>query len=136
MPSVGGAQQPREPTPSTDEGAGTRTIEFETTEVTQADVTVSPDDRWLVFTILGHLFRMPIAGGVAEQLTFGPYYDSDPVFSPDGQRIAFVSDRARTLGGSARLESRRQVDCVSEPSGRAETLRWDASPLARSGAPN
>ena len=93
MPSVGGAQQPREPTPSTDEGAGTRTIEFETTEVTQADVTVSPDDRWLVFTILGHLFRMPIAGGVAEQLTFGPYYDSDPVFSPDGQRIAFVSDR-------------------------------------------
>jgi len=73
--------------------AGTRTIEFETREVTQADVTVSPDDQWLIFTILGHLFRLPVAGGSAEQLTFGPYYDSDPVFSPDGKQVAFVSDR-------------------------------------------
>jgi imidazolonepropionase-like amidohydrolase/Tol biopolymer transport system component len=71
----------------------TRTIEFETTQVTQADVTLSPDDSWLAFTMLGHLFRLAVAGGTAEQLTFGPYYDSDPVFSPDGTRIAFVSDR-------------------------------------------
>jgi len=71
----------------------TRTIEFETTQVTQADVTLSPDDQWLVFTMLGHLFKLPVAGGRAEQLTFGPYYDSDVVFSPDGRRVAFVSDR-------------------------------------------
>src|SRR5687767_9075117 len=71
----------------------TRTIQFETTQVTQADVTLSPDDQWLVFTMLGHLFKLPAAGGRAEQLTFGPYYDSDAVFSPDGKRIAFVSDR-------------------------------------------
>ena len=70
-----------------------RTIEFETTEVTRADVALSPDGQWLVFTIVGHLFRLPVEGGTAEQLTFGPYYDSDPVFSPDGRRVAFVSDR-------------------------------------------
>jgi len=70
-----------------------RTIEFETREVTEADVTVSPDGQWLIFTMLGHLFRLPVAGGTAEQLTFGPYYDIDPVFSPDGARVAFVSDR-------------------------------------------
>ncbi len=64
--------------------AAARTIEFETTEVTRADVALSPDGRWLIFTILGHLFRLPVAGGTAEQLTFGPYYDSDPVFSPHG----------------------------------------------------
>ncbi|MGI8783114.1 MAG: amidohydrolase family protein [Acidobacteriota bacterium] len=70
-----------------------RTIEFETTQVTEADVAVSPDGQWLIFTMLGHLFRLPVTGGTAEQLTFGPYYDSDPVVSPDGLRVAFVSDR-------------------------------------------
>ncbi|MCH7825132.1 MAG: PD40 domain-containing protein, partial [Acidobacteria bacterium] len=84
--------------------AAIRTIEFETTEVTAADVTVSPDGEWLIFTILGHLFRLPVKGGTAEQLTFGPYYDSDPVFSPDGRRVAFGSDRDGTEGNVFVLE--------------------------------
>ncbi len=66
-----------------DQLVAARTIEFETTEVTRADVALSPDGRWLIFTILGHLFRLPVEGGTAEQLTFGPYYDSDPVFAFD-----------------------------------------------------
>ncbi len=78
--------------------AAARTIEFETSEVTEADVTVSPDGHWLIFTMLGHLFRLPVQGGTAEQLTFGPYYDSDPVFSPEGRRVAFVSDRDESDG--------------------------------------
>ena len=73
--------------------AAARTIEFETTEVTAADVTLSADGQWLIFTMLGHLFRLPVEGGTAEQLTFGPYYDTDPLFSPDGTQVAFVSDR-------------------------------------------
>ncbi len=73
--------------------AAARTIEFETTEVTEADVALSPDGQWLIFTMLGHLFRLTIEGGNAEQLTFGPYYDTDPVFSPDGVRVAFFCVR-------------------------------------------
>ena len=84
--------------------AAARTIEFETTEVTAADVALSPDGQWLIFTLLGHLFRLPVAGGTAEQLTFGPYYDSDPVFSPDGNRVAFVSDRDGSEGNIFVLE--------------------------------
>ena len=61
-----------------------RTIEFETTEVTSPDIAISPDGEWLIFTILGHLFRVPVEGGTAEQLTFGPYYDTKPAVSPDG----------------------------------------------------
>ncbi|MEE9472937.1 MAG: hypothetical protein V3V82_03020, partial [Acidimicrobiia bacterium] len=84
--------------------AAARTIEFETTEVTDADVALSPDGQTLIFTMLGHLFRLPVQGGTAEQLTFGPYYNTDPVFSPDGTRVAFGSDRDGSEGNIFVLE--------------------------------
>ncbi len=70
-----------------------RTLEFETNEITQPGIAIAPDGRSLVVNLLGHLYRIPTAGGSATQLTFGPYYDSDPAISPDGGRIAFVSNR-------------------------------------------
>ena len=74
-------------------------IEFETSEVTAPDISLSPDGNWLIFSMLGHLFRLPVEGGQAEQLTFGPYYDSSPAYSADGSKLLFVSDR----GGGADL---------------------------------
>ena len=77
---------------------GWRTIEIETTEVTAPDVAITPDGETLIFTLLGHLFRLPVEGGDAEQLTFGPYYDARPAVSPDGTRVAFQSDRDGSEG--------------------------------------
>jgi hypothetical protein len=38
------------------------TIEFTTTEVTEPTLTVSPDGRQLIFSLLGHLFRLSTEG--------------------------------------------------------------------------
>lgn len=81
-----------------------RDIIVETSEVTQASVTVSPDNESLIFTMLGHLYQLPVGGGAAVQLTFGVHYDADPAFSPDGKRIAFVSDRDGSEGNLFLLE--------------------------------
>jgi imidazolonepropionase-like amidohydrolase/Tol biopolymer transport system component len=77
-----------------------QSIRISTKEVTDPDVAVSPDGRLLVFTALGHLFQLPTTGGVAKQLTFGPYYDSAPAISPDGTQVAFISDRKVSSQGN------------------------------------
>jgi Tol biopolymer transport system component/imidazolonepropionase-like amidohydrolase len=72
----------------------TETVSFTTTEGTWMSLDVSPDGRTIVFDLLGDLYTMPIDGGDATPLTSGPAWDVQPVFSPDGSRIAFTSDRA------------------------------------------
>ncbi|MBX2801951.1 MAG: amidohydrolase family protein [Myxococcales bacterium] len=47
----------------------------------------------MVFDLLGDIWTVPLAGGEATRLTEGPAWDVQPTFSPDGARIAFVSDR-------------------------------------------
>ncbi len=70
-----------------------RTISIDTTETTWSNVDVSPDGGSIVFDMLGDLYTVPIAGGDARALTSGIAWDFQPRYSPDGQEIAFVSDR-------------------------------------------
>lgn len=72
----------------------TRHIRFDTDEGTWVSLDVSPDGRSIVFELLGDLYRMDARGGVAQALTHGLPFDSQPRFSPDGRHIVFVSDRS------------------------------------------
>lgn len=70
-----------------------RRIEFSTDEATWISLDASPDGKTIVFELLGDLYTLPIEGGDAVRITQGMAYDSQPRFSPDGQWIAFISDR-------------------------------------------
>lgn len=73
-----------------------RVVEFDTDVGTWMSLDVSPDGSWIAFNLLGHIYRIPIQGGVAENLTEGSgiALNFHPRYSPDGSSIAFVSDRA------------------------------------------
>ena len=46
----------------------------------------------IVFSFAGDLWSVPRGGGRANRLTTGPGVKTDPVFSPDGRRVAFTGD--------------------------------------------
>ena len=73
----------------------TREIDFTTSEGTWMSPDLSPDGRWIVFDLLGHIYRMLATGGEAQPLTqnTGVALNFQPRISPDGKIIAFISDR-------------------------------------------
>ena len=50
--------------------------------------------RQVAFAYGGDLWVADLSGGEARRLTSTPAVESDPHFSPDGQSLAFTSDRS------------------------------------------
>ena len=73
-----------------------RKAEFATDQGTWLSLDVSPDGKTIVFDLVGDLYTMPFSGGEAKKISSGLAFNSQPRFSPDGKKIAFISDR----GGS------------------------------------
>lgn len=57
------------------------------------DVKISPNGKEIAFTYKGDIYKVATSGGSAVRLTTQPSYESNPVWSPDGSKIAFASDR-------------------------------------------
>lgn len=75
----------------------TRTVSFTTTEGSNMSIDVSPDGKTLVFDLLGDLYTLPVTGGTAKQITRGMAINIRPVWSPDGTKIAYISDYSGAL---------------------------------------
>jgi Tol biopolymer transport system component len=82
------------PPPQTLPLKATRSHDFTTTKGTWLSLDVSPDGQSIVFDMLGQLYTLPIAGGHATAITSGLAYSSQPRYSPDGKKVAFISDRS------------------------------------------
>lgn len=110
-----------------DEGTGLplepgRELAFDATEGTWMSIDISPDGQTLVFDLLGDLYTLPFGGGTATRLTSGMAVDVQPRFSPDGERVVFVSDRSGreqvwtlelATGDTTRMTRGRTADVLS-----------------------
>lgn len=104
-----------------------RPVEFETSEGTWISLDVSPDGETIIFELLGDIYTMPAAGGEAAALVTGMGFQSQPVYSPDGSQIAFISDQ----GGSENLyianaDGSKPHKLSSMGSGEAMSPAWSA----------
>ena len=76
-----------------DYSADAQEIELNVTEGTWMNLDVSPDGQHIAFDLLGDIYQIPITGGEATPLLSGHAWEVQPQYSPDGQFLAFTSDR-------------------------------------------
>jgi tricorn protease len=68
-------------------------ISAQITPLWMKNPAISPDGKTIVFSYKGDLYKVETVGGVAIPLTLNEAHDATPVWSPDGTKIAFASDR-------------------------------------------
>lgn len=71
---------------------GFKELKLSTDEGTWMNIDVSPNGKYLVFDLLGDIYKLDIEGGNANVLREGLAFEVQPRFSPDGKYISFTSD--------------------------------------------
>src|SRR5881396_711250 len=58
-----------------------------------AEPTISPDGREIAFVSAGDIWSVPATGGDARLLVSHAASENRPLYSPDGTKLAFTSNR-------------------------------------------
>jgi Tol biopolymer transport system component len=95
-------------------------------------IRLSRDGRQLAATIndpgsgRGDIWVFDLARDVASRLTFADAHDTQPVWSPDGSRVAFQSDRERDTGDVyvVRADGRGEPELLFASEGPASPTDW------------
>lgn len=110
------------------------------------EITFSPDSQWIIFTAKNagrkqawstnfDLYRSPVNGGcVPDCLTASnPAWDTAPVFSPDGQTLAYLA-----MDRPGYESDRFRIMLMPWPDGtpRVLTEEWDRSPSSLCWSPD
>ncbi len=74
----------------------------------------SPDGSQIAFSYQGDIWVVPQEGGEAKRLTVHPAYEGGPIWSPDGQWIAFYSER----------DGNEDVFIIPVAGGKVRRLTW------------
>jgi Tol biopolymer transport system component len=82
-------------------------------------LSLSPDDRYVAYDLAGDVFLLAVRGTHEAVLVENSANDSNPIWTPDGNRILFTSDRTGTFG----IWVLSVVD--GNPQGAPELLRAD-----------
>jgi dipeptidyl aminopeptidase/acylaminoacyl peptidase len=82
------------------------------------------------------IWSLPLQGGPARQLTRGPGLDKSPRWSPDGKRLAFLSDRGDSVQVYLLPHDGGEAAALGSLPGAVSDLRWmpDATALVVSAA--
>ncbi len=75
---------------------------------------LSPDGKTIAFGWSGDIWTVPVSGGKATRLTSNPALESGAAFSPDGQQLAFNSDR----------DGSKQIYVLSLAGGEPRQITW------------
>ena len=68
-------------------------VTIKTNETTWSSLDVAPNGEFMVFDMLGDLYKVSMSGGDATPLTQDFAWNIHPSISPDGKHIAFISDK-------------------------------------------
>ncbi len=81
---------------------------------------LSPDATQVAFCWQGDLWIAPVSGGAARRMTVHEAYDSQPMWSPDGRHMVFISNR----------HGNGDLYLLSLEDGSTKRLTWHAAPDA------
>ncbi|KAF5379918.1 hypothetical protein D9757_007232 [Collybiopsis confluens] len=127
-----------------------RVLEYQVNEGTWLRLDVHPVSGELVFDMLGDIYCIPAGKDLLHKLntaypvTLGVPYDSDPHFSPDGDRLLFRSDAGlgvdniwvKSWSGCENMNLRPSFDDVIVPEFRSALLsKVEDEALLRGGVP-